>query len=619
MKKFTIPRFYFSLLLISPLLIAGQLQQVENIVLDIPVLVPRGDTSSEKCVRKAIEMGFEDIRSEKVQYTDTNTNITRFFTMNALYEMTGNQTIDAVEAMNRLHPFDDQTFRDFTLMKRATIGPPTNEQTNIFSDFAQVLPNIQYSYTEINEPYDVSSALHLQTPPSIMGQFHAVRSFMEVYNWTHAVIVYDFSDSRYRLSSNLLLDILQKEDQNNSSITVKATLRIRSSNEENELADFNELPNLPHTDARIVLLLASVSGIRQTFCQAYHLQLQKSQFVWILFEKLPADWASTRYDQSEIDCTEEQLLSVSKSYIYFTKGGFREDNKTTVSNMTVDAFKRRIQTATGLQEDCDVKAAYAYDAVWTMVKSHQEIMNNNYGDLFYTKFVYLVGIASSREITSSIVKTNFEGITGHVSFKKNEYQNNMRIGFTSIHVQHGQSASITVGSHNTAKEVLTLIPDATEIIFKGNVPSDTATYVQTDYMYPKEFIIVIWLFAVAGIITALLLTLIAITCDRSSLSLSGRMATITIDSIISFGCILCYSSLVVYGVDTRFVERHQIVNVCYAFLCTLSIGFTLTFGSLFAKTWWKYKSFSAPSAIRSQTGSEVSHNRVLLYRMCWRK
>lgn len=56
------------------------------------------------------------------------------------------------------------------------------------------------------------------------------------------------------------------------------------------------------------------------------------------------------------------------------------------------------------------------------------------------------------------------------------------------------------------------------------------------------------------------------------------MSSPNLNNIILLGCILCYLSVIVFG-----LESYE--SICQTRPWLLAIGFTLSFGSLFSKTW----------------------------------
>ena len=64
------------------------------------------------------------------------------------------------------------------------------------------------------------------------------------------------------------------------------------------------------------------------------------------------------------------------------------------------------------------------------------------------------------------------------------------------------------------------------------------------------------------------------------------------NNILVLGCILCYISMVIYGLDNGLVNEEGIRICCIAYGWILCYGFTLSFGALFSKTWRVYRIYS---------------------------
>ena len=119
------------------------------------------------------------------------------------------------------------------------------------------------------------------------------------------------------------------------------------------------------------------------------------------------------------------------------------------------------------------------------------------------------------------------------------------------------------------------------------------------YKFPESYVITIWTLVFLCIIAVVVLTCLIGICHTNTNNNDGigkrKRELHWVELIILSGCITAFLSLILYGLDTRFLSRDQYKNGCYAFLFTLCFGFSLTFGGMFARTWWVYKSFTAPS------------------------
>ena len=567
-----------------------------------PVLLPKGD----ECIRKAIELGFQDMGDITIHGKRVN------YSMTALYYELTNGISDLIETTDRIHKFDiSKALRIPSIMrKRVTIGPPYEEQIFTYSEFADILPIIQVSYREIPEPYEAYPIFRLQVPPSIAGIIRASRDFVYAMNWTQVVLVYDFSNSRYRHSVNTLEQHLS-ESKNNKRIKVMYKARIQS-----DTADVrvDSLLRLSHLDSRIVFLMVGVPGARLAFCQAYQLKLYKSNYVWIMFEQLPDDWASDNHNSvdadtgeriREIECTEEELLSVTRDYIYIVRSGLRQDDKQPVNEIPIANFQKHFDDFVNNPSlSCSDDIYYAYDAAWLSVKFLQFILplttlKNGQNLSFEEGFSYITGITFRKAFIDRINAFSMEGITGPMYFLDEPlFKNRVRVGLQTIYHKKQNQPSTFVGLFNGT---LTLKPNAVQILFgeEGKIPTDHARYFYTEYKFPESYVITIWTLVFLCIIAVVVLTCLIGICHTNTNNNDGlgkrKRELHWVELIILSGCITAFLSLILYGLDTRFLSRDQYKNGCYAFLFTLCFGFSLTFGGMFARTWWVYKSFTAPS------------------------
>ena len=564
-----------------------------------PVLLPKGD----ECIRKAIELGFHDIGDITIYGKKVN------YSMTALYYELSKGISELIETTDRIHKFDitEALTNPSVMRKRITIGPPYEEQIFTYSEFADILPIIQISYREIPEPYEANPVFRLQVPPSVAGIIRASRDFVHAMNWTQVVLVYDFSNSRYRHSVNTLEQHLS-ESKNEKKIKVMYKARIQSDTTDVRV---DSLLRLSHLDSRIVFLMVGIPGARLAFCQAYQMRLYKSNYVWIMFEQLPDDWASDNHNSidpdtgeriREIECTEEQLLSVTRDYIYIVRSGLRKDGKPSVNGIPIANFQKHFDSFVNNPNlSCSDDIYYAYDAAWLSVKFLQHCLPYAIKeDTFEEAFTYIRGIRFRALFINDMIKTfSMEGITGPMYFLDDTlFRNRVRIGLQTIYHKRQNQPSTFVGLFNGT---LRMKPNAVQILFgkEGKVPTDHARYFYTEYKFPESYVITIWILVFLCIITVVVLTCMIGVChsNTNNNESGGKRASDLhwVDLIILLGCIVGFLSLVLYGLDTRFLKRDQYKNGCYAFLFTLCLGFSLTFGGMFARTWWVYKSFTAPS------------------------
>ena len=560
-----------------------------------PIMLPENNI----CIRKAIELAFHDMGDITI-HGKVNYSMTPEY-----YEL-GTSMTELIETVNLIHNFNvsQQLKSPVKQRRRVTIGPPYQEQIFSYSEFADILPTIQVSYREIPEPYESRPVFRLQVPPSVAGIIRASRKFVAAMNWTQVVIVYDFSDARYRHSVNTLEQHFS-EKTSSKTVEVVHKARIQSDIADVQVEKFFVLSQL---DSRILFLMVGVPGARLAFCQAYHMKLQRSGYVWILLEELPDGWASDKHNPidsetnrpiREIDCTEEQLLSVTRGYIFISRGHLRADGVTPDNGISINKFQKNFDDfVNDPTVSCTDDVYYAYDAAWLSVKFLQHCFSFK---TFEDKFTYVVGVFVRHDfITKFRPSFQMEGITGPITFRKDKlFDSIVREGLQSVYYkEHGKPSKFVALFKG---DILRFQPDATQIMFPsegGTIPSDKAVYFYFEYTFPESYLITIWTCVFVCILAIFVLTCLIGICHRSDPDSNEQKRTHNlhwIDLIILLGCIVALVSLLVYGLDTRFLTRDQYKNGCYGFLSTLCIGFSLTFGGMFSRTWWVYKSFTAPS------------------------
>lgn len=64
-----------------------------------------------------------------------------------------------------------------------------------------------------------------------------------------------------------------------------------------------------------------------------------------------------------------------------------------------------------------------------------------------------------------------------------------------------------------------------------------------------------------------------------------KMSSPRLNNVIVVGCIMTYFSVILFGLDGGLISTEQYGKVCIARAWIMSIGFTLAFGAMFAKTW----------------------------------
>ena len=71
-----------------------------------------------------------------------------------------------------------------------------------------------------------------------------------------------------------------------------------------------------------------------------------------------------------------------------------------------------------------------------------------------------------------------------------------------------------------------------------------------------------------------------------------KMSSPNMNNLIIVGCILTYTSVIILGLDSYMTSEDSFPYICTARAWILMSGFTLSFGSMFSKTWRVHSIFT---------------------------
>ena len=502
---------------------------------------------------------------------------------------TGKNEADGVESLQKLFNTGE--------IKMGVIGSPYKYQSEYTYALASAYAKFQISYGETIEPvHALNHFFFFPLKPSIIGKFLAARSLLNFFEWKKVAIIFDYSDTHYRRNVLNLQVTLETNTTTEHSIKVSTLQTVLSI--PNNYSVSNEFDMIQEKGSRIILGLLTVTSARIVFCEAYKRNMKKPEFIWILFEKLPEGWASDSYrgnsyktSQGENNCSESELLSASEGYISIDQQNLRTDDVANDAAETKDTYLKRLKKRVH-NYSCPDNTAYAYDSVWVfanLFRQAPEIVD-------IAKFTY-VDFQTAVLLRSVIVHNfYFEGITGPVRFLSH-FENDFlmqpsRFGQLEISTHPNDTQVHYIGTHDTDSLNLSMIGDVHYKLFdNGVVPVESAIEIIIYLDYTKVLKVVLWTVSLMGVLIALLFISLTTFYLKEKKVKSESLA---INYVMVEGSVFCYLSIITFGIDTQFISKETLPGTCWAFLILLSLGFTLTFGSLFAKTWQLYKSHMTP-------------------------
>ncbi|XP_049282429.1 gamma-aminobutyric acid type B receptor subunit 2 [Anopheles funestus] len=400
-------------------------------------------------------------------------------------------------------------------------------------------------------------------------------AFLMRFGWD-TVATFSQNEEGYSLAVNDLVTELER-----ANITCAATISFAET-------DFKEqLKLLRDRDVRVIIGSFSHEIAPQVFCEVYNLGMYGAEYAWILQDTYISSWWLSDTDSSV--CSSKALLTAVENLIIVSSYNSIVGMGTALSGLTNDIFlqKLREMNVTGTVSQF---APQTYDAVWAMAlalrgaeKSWSQMVANrvHLADYDYTRYDI------AKELLRQFDLLKFNGISGPVSFEGAD-----RIGTTSFHqIQRGQLQMIAFYYPKNATLDFGCRYCVPIVWAGGQVPiAKRILRLRVDTIDPLAFYTVVILSLVGIGISVLFLGLNLRFRKLKAIKLSSpKLSTITV-----CGCILVYTATILLGLDHSTLPWSSVTfsTICMARIYFLSAGFSLAFGSMFAKTFRVYRIFT---------------------------
>ncbi|XP_053675539.1 gamma-aminobutyric acid type B receptor subunit 2 [Anopheles nili] len=400
-------------------------------------------------------------------------------------------------------------------------------------------------------------------------------AFLMRFGWD-TVATFSQNEEGYSLAVNDLVTELER-----ANITCAATISFAET-------DFKEqLKLLRDRDVRVIIGSFSHEIAPQVFCEVYNLGMYGAEYAWILQDTYISSWWLSEPETS--GCSSKALLLAVENLIIVSSYNSIVGMGTALSGLTNDIFlqKLREMNVTGAVSQF---APQTYDAVWAMAlalrgaeRSWSQMVSNrvHLADYDYTRNDI------ARELLRQFDLLKFNGISGPVSFEGAD-----RIGTTSFHqIQRGQLQMIAFYYPKNATLDFGCWYCVPIVWAGGQVPiAKRILRLRVDTIDPLAFYTVVILSLIGIGISILFLGLNLRFRKLKAIKLSSpKLSTITV-----CGCILVYTATILLGLDHSTLPWSSVTfsTICMARIYFLSAGFSLAFGSMFAKTFRVYRIFT---------------------------
>ncbi|ELT90594.1 hypothetical protein CAPTEDRAFT_145194 [Capitella teleta] len=331
-----------------------------------------------------------------------------------------------------------------------------------------------------------------------------------------------------------------------------------------------QIENLIRADARIVFLGFYKETGSSFLCEAYKSGFYGPHIVMVFMNWLDGDW----YEDS--NCTKEQILEVL-DYSLFTGPNFINPNREEcIAGIDQAEFDQEyLAYFNGTMPAGGSYRNPAFDSIWTValaLNATENILKENGSQKRLSDFTY-ADIEMANLITENVASVDFQGLQGRVKFNE----------------EGGISPPISIEQQRGAerKVVGWYYPYSDKLEWKNGgiqwphdkVPVDAVLIVIEHVYVSANLYAAMCAIACFGIMAS---TFFLVFNFYHRAKRVIKMTSPNINNMILGGSILCFVSILF--ADTKRSVMSP-AAVCLARLATFVAGFSVVFGSLFAKTW----------------------------------
>ncbi|XP_017046325.1 gamma-aminobutyric acid type B receptor subunit 2 [Drosophila ficusphila] len=439
-------------------------------------------------------------------------------------------------------------------------------------------------------------------------------AFIRKFGWG-TVTTFSQNEEVHSLAVNNLVTELEA-----ANISCAATITFAAT-------DFKEqLLLLRETDTRIIIGSFSQELAPQILCEAYRLRMFGADYAWILHESMGAPWwpdQRTACSNHELQLAVENLIVVSThnsivgnnvSYSglnnhmfnsqlrkqaaqFHGQEGLGSGSRISITAPQADSRRRRRRSTSGghlFPEAISQYAPQTYDAVWAIalaLRAAEEHWRRNEEQSKLDGFDYTRS-DMAWEFLQQLGKLHFLGVSGPVSFSGPD-----RVGTTAFYqIQRGMLEPVAL--YYPATDALDFrCPRCRPVKWhSGQVPIAKRVFkLRVATIAPLAFYTIATLSSV-GI--ALAIAFLAFNLHFRKLK-AIKLSSPKLSNITAVGCILVYATVILLGLDhsTLPSAEDSFATVCTARVYLLSAGFSLAFGSMFAKTYRVHRIFTRTGSV----------------------
>lgn len=353
---------------------------------------------------------------------------------------------------------------------------------------------------------------------------------------------------------------------------------------------FIPLDVLVQENIRIIFLFVGPDFLSKIFCLAYHLNILYPIYQFVIVSRVTDEIQplSFKYMDANLTCTKSNITRVTNGSLIIHYQLESNENTTDVGisyAQFYEMYKQRVadyntdSLSTGQVVDREIRtsfwAASFFDAVWSMalaLNSSSDLLRNNTGRMYGTEMADI--------LKDNLMKQDFRGLSGRITYNRssgyvirnvNIYQidDNMQMTLIAYYAKLNDSIILT----------------STNGRFINATFRKESTIVAVSLTLGGIFVSVIVL---SVIVTLILQILTVIYRDQKSVKASSTK----LSHVAFIGCyILAFSGLINFVVEclSGTTSASAECNLFHVLNAASTVGGTLVFGPLCARTWRLYR------------------------------
>ena len=502
-----------------------------------------------------------------------------------------------------LRPFDTQcdparngwaiakTLRDTQAMEPLVIlGPPCDDSANYLvpmtSRFTKII-TLGYAARTPRVDNNTLFKSFFRTVSSVTDLNAVLNSILLEFGWRHICLVLESDSTFYLTVAESLTNIFEH-------INVLETYSLSN------LKYISE-----RTFCRIFVVMAKTEHLPDIYCEALKKGLVGHLYQWIVYgDSKVQEILHNQHVPVDLTCNKQELLqSMQSSFILtfdanvYHRVQVQADNVVNPYDNSSDfemELKLRLQntswfdsTKTNITSNDLLTSASAYDATWAIALAlNASIKHLSSNGLTIRDYLPLSNSGIAHEIIiNQFESLDFVGISNKIEFSSLHHDTKSFVKV--LQVQDGQNL-VPVGLYYDS---LNLTYFGSDPKWLGNGPPNDQPVTKYDSV---PLYLQVMTFLLSGFGCAVMITFIIVNYvfkERNVIKASSPH----INTLILLGCLLGFVSAVMYTISSiTSVNNFGRTFSCNGTIWTISLMFTLSFGSLFAKTWRVYAVFRNP-------------------------